>query len=345
MRPSHPEGASEHEGLVFSPKRVKFLLEELGASPRKSFGQNFLIDQNILKKEVEALEISPEDIVIEIGPGLGALTGFLLEKACKVIAIEFDEKMVHHLKTTSERHASFELIHADVLQMDFDALLGRLMKELSPSGRLKIAGNLPYNISTQILIKFLQGNIKPERMLFAFQWEVAERLTAQPKTKDYGSLTLLTQFYTRAKKLFRIKKTCFYPQPEIDTGVILFSFRDAGLGIEKKDMANFLDFIRKSFSARRKTLKNALTAAQASGEARKHRSAAPTLDWEGGDSTHGRLEGLENRSLTNSGAISYTGKAIDQALTFCRLNEKVRAEDLELKDFAKLFHFLKRTKD
>jgi 16S rRNA (adenine1518-N6/adenine1519-N6)-dimethyltransferase len=349
MRPSHTEGASEHEGPVFSPKRVKFLLEELGASPRKSFGQNFLIDQNILKKEVEALEISPEDIVIEIGPGLGALTGFLLEKAGKVVAIEFDEMMVQHLKTAGERHTSFELIHDDALQIDFDNLMTRLMQELGPGGHLKIAGNLPYNISTQILIKLLQGNVKPERMLFAFQWEVAERLTAQPKTKDYGSLTLLTQFYTQAKKLFRIKKTCFYPQPEIDTGVILFSFRDAGLGIEKNDMANFLDFIRKSFSVRRKTLKNALTAAQASDAVRKNLSAVPSRDREGGDSTQnasspGRLENIENRPLTNSGAFSYTGKAIDQALTFCLLNEKVRAEDLELKDFAKLFHFLKQPK-
>ena len=336
MRSSQPDGAPELEGHVFSPKRVKFLLEELGASPRKSFGQNFLIDQNILKKEVEALEISNEDIVIEIGPGLGALTGFLLEKAGKVIGIEFDEKMVQYLKASFEKFPSFEILHADALQINFDDLMTRLMKELSPAGRLKITGNLPYNISTQILIKLLQGHVQPERMLFAFQWEVAERLTAHSKTKDYGSLTLLIQFYTQAKKLFRIKKTCFYPQPDIDTGVLIFFFRDAGLGIGENEAENFLDFIRKSFSVRRKTLKNALTAVQAPGAARNLISAVPSRDREGGDS--------ENRPLTNSGAFSYTGKAIDQALTVCHFNEKVRAEDLELKDFAKLFHFLKQSK-
>jgi 16S rRNA (adenine1518-N6/adenine1519-N6)-dimethyltransferase len=286
--------------LFLSRQDVKRILEELNFVPSRRLGQSFMTDQRALHRIVEALDLRPQDIILEIGPGLGALTGFLLEKVKRVIAVELDARLFRFLNERFKNKGKFFVLNEDILTLDLESVLRKQHDELQPSGSIKIAGNLPYRISTQILFKLLEG-FRPERMVLAFQLEVADRLTASRGSKDYGAMTLIAQFYAEIKKIFRIPKECFYPQPEVDTGILFFRFRILDLGLESGQEKSLFTLIKLGFAQRRKTLKNA---------------------------------------LTNSHRLPYTEEDIEKALSHCNLDLKVRGEDLTLLDFAKLLKAL-----
>lgn len=284
---------------------VTKMLDDLAFTPRKRFGQSFLVDRRAVFEIVEALDPGLEDIVIEIGPGLGALTGELLGKVSRVIAIEIDHELSELLRQRFCGRQDFKLINEDFLSIDLAGLLNELLSEVSPQGRVKVVGNLPYRISTQILFNFLECSVHPERMIFAFQWEVAARLTARPGTKDYGALTLITEFYTQVKSLRRIKKESFVPVPEIDTGIVFFRFRSLNLELPAHPQPILFQLIKAAFAQRRKTLKNALTKAH---------------------------------------NLPYTLSDVEQAISLCRWDCRVRGETLTLEDFARLLKALEKFK-
>lgn len=287
-------------------QKIKKILHELNIVPTKRMGQSFLIDRKALSQTADSLELGPEDIVIEIGPGLGALTRFLIGRVKKLIAIEFDPLLAHYLRRTFKDREDFKLIEADVLKEDLQSLLKSLNKEIRAPGHLKVAGNLPYRISTQILFKLFEAELVPERMVLAFQWEVAQRLMGPLGTKAYGALSLLAQFYTEVHKVLKVGKRSFYPEPDVDTGILRFKFRRLDLGLYPDEEKKLFELIKAGYSQRRKTLKNALT-----------------------------------RTMS----IPYTEAIIEGALSACDFNLKVRAEDLTLIDFAKFFNALKQYND
>ena len=289
------------EQLFLNRHEVKKILVDLNVIPRRRLGQSFLVDQQALRRIVNALDLNPKDIVFEIGPGLGALTGFLLNKVKKVLAIELDEKLHHFLKERFRNRDNLFLLNEDILKTNIEVFLKNLYAEIQSPAAVKVVGNLPYRISSQVLFKFLECPVHPERMVLAFQWEVAERLTASPNSKDYGALTLITQFYADVKRVFRIKKASFYPEPEVDTGIVAFHFRSLDLGLRPGSAKALFEIIKLGFAQRRKTFKNA---------------------------------------LTNSGTFPYTEKDIEKALARCNLDLKIRAENLTLSDFAKILKAL-----
>ncbi len=284
-----------------SQREVQKILSEQYVTPARRLGQSFLVDRNVLEKIVTALEPSPQDVVLEIGPGLGALTSFLIPRVHHLQAVEIDSRLAAFLMKRFSLNQNFSLQNQDFLETDLEVLLPSLLQRVVSPGQFKIIGNLPYRISTLILIKLLECPIQPERMVLAFQWEVAERLLAKPNSKDYGSLTLLTEYFTEVKKIIRVKKTCFYPEPEVDTGILSFRFRDLGFGISKSQSEFLFRLIRASFSQRRKTLKN---------------------------------------SLASFTEISQLKLQLEDAFVQCHIHPQARAEDLKLEDFVRLAQLL-----
>ena len=280
-----------------SRREVQKILSECQVIPSRALGQSFLVDRNTLEKIISELEICYEDIVLEIGPGLGALTGYLLEKSKKVLTVEIDSKLAEFLKARFYDQGQFAVLNQDFLEVDLETVLRSLSAEMSPRGQLKIVGNLPYCVSTQILFKLLECPVRISKMVLAFQWEVAERLLAGPHSKEYGAMTLGVQYFSQIKKVMRIRKTCFFPEPEVDTGILSFGPRNIDFGLTLAEEKVLFQLIRSGFSQRRKTLKNAL---------------------------------VNSREFKNS------PEEIERVLANCGLKEKVRAEDLTLQEFVNL---------
>lgn len=270
---------------------VKKILQELDLVPTKRLGQSFMVDRGALARIVEVLDLTQDDVVVEVGPGLGALTRIFATKAKRLIAIEFDPKIAQYLKVYFKDSPAVSVVEADILKVDLILLL----EGWGP--KFKVVGNLPYKISTQILFKFLECPLHFEKMVFAFQWEVAQRLMSNPGSKAYGALSLTAQFYAQIKKVLRIKKQSFYPEPEVDTGILAFIPRRLDLGLSLGAEKRLLDLIKQAFSKRRKTLRNA---------------------------------------LTRQGGFHYPIEIVGRALERCSFGAQVRAEDLRLEDFAYL---------
>lgn len=224
--------------------KEKTLLRKYNIRPSKRLGQNFLIDQNIQKKIIDAVGLSKNDFVLEIGPGLGSLTVGLCKCAKKVIAIEKDRRLYEYLlKNTA--YKNLELIHGDILKYNF-----------RDPHHLKIVGNLPYYISSPILTYLIGSRSAIEAVFITVQKEFAQRLVASPGKKDYGSITCFTQFYTEASILFDIKRNSFYPAPEVDSCFLRLSMRKRPLYLT--DEEKLFKIIRACFGKRRKTILNSL---------------------------------------------------------------------------------------
>lgn len=232
---------------------TKFIMKKYNISANKKLGQNFLIDDNVVSEIVNKSEISSSDLVIEIGPGLGTLTSSLLEKAGKVIAIELDTKVLDILKDRFALYKNFELIHNDVLKVDLKSLIQENFN--SEITTCKIVANLPYYITTPIIMKLLEDDLPLESITVMVQKEVAEKLTATPGEKDAGSITHIIYYYTEPNLVLNVLRDSFLPAPEVDSAVIKLELLKEPR-VKVKDKKVFFEVIKAAFSLKRKTLVN-----------------------------------------------------------------------------------------
>lgn len=233
---------------------TKFILKKYHITANKKLGQNFLINDEVINGIVEASNIQKEDLVIEIGPGLGTLTSELLENAGKVIAIELDENMLPILNDRFKLYDNFELLNEDVLKVDLNKLISENMGGLS---KAKVVANLPYYITTPIIMKLLEDKLNIESITVMVQKEVADRITAKPGDKLSGSITYSVDYYAEAEKIVFVDKSSFIPAPEVDSEVIKLQIREEPkVHVENEEL--FFKVIKASFMQRRKTLLNGL---------------------------------------------------------------------------------------
>ncbi len=231
----------------------RYILNKYKIQANKSLGQNFLINDDVINKIIEAANLNENDLVIEIGPGLGVLTNKLLQKAKKVIAIELDEKMIEVITDRFKLFDNFEVINEDILKVNLDEVI----KKESNIKNVKVVANLPYYISTPIIIKLLEQKLNIDSIVVMVQKEVADRLTAKPGTRLCGAITYMVDYYTKSKKIVEVDKSCFIPSPKVDSEVIELKIRKEPKVIID-DEKKLFKLIQCGFMQRRKTLSNAL---------------------------------------------------------------------------------------
>ena len=234
---------------------TSFIMKKYHIKANKNLGQNFLIDEQVIEKIVNASEITKEDCVIEIGPGLGTLTKELLEKAGKVISIELDKKMITILKDRFALYDNFELINNDVLQVDLKNII--LTEKEKGLKNVKVVANLPYYITTPIIMKLLEEKLDLESITVMVQKEVADRLIAIPSDKETGAITYSVYYYAKGEEILEVPKTSFIPEPEVTSKVIKLNIRKEP-PIKVKSPEVLFRIIKCAFMQRRKTLLNAL---------------------------------------------------------------------------------------
>jgi len=241
---------------IATPVRTKALLEKYGFSFKKSLGQNFLIDLNILNRIVDFAELTETSGAIEIGPGIGALTEQLAKRAKKVVAFEIDQRLLPILRETLEPYPHVKIIHEDVLRANVKQVIA---EEFEANQDLMVVANLPYYVTTPIIMKLLTDNLPIRGIVCMLQKEVADRIAATPGTKDYGSLSIAIQYYTEAKTVMTVPKTVFIPQPNVDSAVIRLTKRtEPAVQVKNEDF--FFTVVRASFAQRRKTIFNNLSS-------------------------------------------------------------------------------------
>ncbi|NIK12716.1 16S rRNA (adenine(1518)-N(6)/adenine(1519)-N(6))-dimethyltransferase RsmA [Alkalibacillus almallahensis] len=237
--------------------RTKEIMERHQLSFKKSLGQNFLVDVNILEKIVSKAGIDDETVVIEVGPGIGALTEQLAKKAEHVYAFEIDGRLIDVLEDTMSPYPQVTVTHQDILEVDLNAFIA----EHVPEGKqVKVVANLPYYITTPILMKLLSRQLPIESITVMMQREVAARMAAAPNSKDYGSLSIAVQYYTESDVIMTVPKTCFVPQPNVDSAILQLNVRNQPY-VTVKDEALYFEIVQASFGQRRKTLRNNLKRA------------------------------------------------------------------------------------
>lgn len=265
---------------------------------RKKFGQNFLIDPHVLDKIIEAAGIGKEDFVLEIGPGIGTLTQYLCERAGKVLAVEIDPKLIPILQETLSGYDNIEIIHGDILKQDIQGIADRYN-----GGRpVKVVANLPYYITTPIIMELFESHVPLANVTVMVQKEVAERMQAQPGTKEYGALSLAVQYYARPYLAANVPPNCFMPRPAVGSAVIRLDCLSR-TPVAVKDEKLMFRLIRASFNQRRKTLQN---------------------------------------GLTNSSGLDFSKEEIRQAIQAVGLDPAIRGERLGLEQFAALADELAR---
>lgn len=235
-------------------KTTKAIVEKYGFNFTKSLGQNFLVDVNTLNKIVDGADINQDDIVFEIGTGIGTLTYELAKKAKKVVAIEIDKKLIPILKETLSEFDNVEIVNQDILKVD----LSELVKEHAAGQKIKVVANLPYYITTPIIMRFLEEGINMSSMVIMVQKEVADRMAALPSTKAYGSLSVAIQYYADSKIIAKAPKGAFIPPPNVDSAVLKIEVKE-NKGVELSDTDLFFEVVKGSFSKRRKTILNSLS--------------------------------------------------------------------------------------
>lgn len=237
-------------------KETKFILNKYNLKANKSLGQNFLINKEVLETIVNSAQIGPNDMVIEIGPGLGTLTEFLLEKAKKVICIELDPNMVKVLNDRFLLYKNLEIINEDVLKLDLNKIIEN-EKETQKIENVKIVANLPYYITTPIVMKLLEDKLDIESITIMIQKEVADRLIDKPGGKNCGAITYSINYYSEPEGIMEVDKSSFIPEPEVTSKVLKLKIRKKP-NIEVSDSAKMFKIIKCAFLQRRKTLLNAL---------------------------------------------------------------------------------------
>lgn len=230
-------------------EQVKKILEQNDIIVKKQYGQNFLLDDNILKNIVKSAELKKDTNVVEIGPGLGFLTNYLQQSTTNVLCYEIDEQMVEHL---NELNYNISIINDDFLKRnlneDFKNIFGN-------SNNITLVANLPYYITTPILLKVLEETTRIDKMIVMMQTEVAKRLCGKPSTKDYNALSVLIQYFTNPRIIFNVSPKSFFPEPNVESSVVMIEKKEEPL-LEVKDLNFFLKFNRNIFAQRRKTLYN-----------------------------------------------------------------------------------------
>ena len=236
---------------------TKFLMKKYGIKANKSLGQNFLVNEQVIENIVNSSNISKNDLVIEIGPGLGSLTKYLLDKAGKVICIELDKKMIEILNDRFSLYDNLEIINDDILKVN----LNQLIKKEKNDGEIKkakIVANLPYYITTPIIMKLLEDKIDIESITVMIQKEVADRLIANPGDKYAGAITYTVYYYCETEKIVEVENNSFIPQPEVTSEVVSLKRRKEPI-VKVENEKLFFNIIKCAFMQRRKTLLNSLT--------------------------------------------------------------------------------------
>lgn len=238
---------------LYSPSYVKEVLSSHGFKFSKSLGQNFLIDGNIVRKIVSESNITKDDYVLEIGPGMGTLTEELGLRAKKVVAVELDDSLLPILDQTLAAYDNIEIVHGDILKID----LPKLIEEKLNGGPVKVVANLPYYVTTPIIAKLIEEGLNLESVTVMVQKEVADRMASKPGSKVYGSLSVFVNFYSDPKVIVKVPKTVFMPQPKIDSSVIKLTLKKELPDIDRE---KFFKVVKAAFSKRRKTIINCLSS-------------------------------------------------------------------------------------
>lgn len=281
-----------------SPTATREIINKYSFAFQKKFGQNFLIDSNILENIVSAAEITKDDFVLEIGPGIGTMTQYLCEAAGQVVAVEIDKMLIPILKDTLSEYDNVEVINQDVLKVDIKSLA----EEKNAGKPIKVVANLPYYITTPIIMGLFESGVPIESITIMVQKEVADRMQTGPGSKDYGALSLAVQYYAQARVMLTVSAQCFMPRPNVDSAVIKLT-RHKEPTVEVKDEKLMFKIIRASFNQRRKTLVN---------------------------------------GLKNSPELSFSKEEIVQAIATIGKPETIRGEALTLEEFAELSNKLKK---
>lgn len=241
-------------GTLGNPTSTIAILQKYHFNFQKKYGQNFLIDTNILEKIIDAAGVNQDDCVLEIGPGIGTMTQYLCEHAREVVAVEIDQKLIPILEQdTLSSYDNITIINDDILKVDISAIV----QEKNNGNPIKVVANLPYYITTPIIMGLFESHIPLESITIMVQKEVAERMQVGPGTKDYGALSLAVQYYARPKVMLTVPASCFMPRPNVDSAVIKLT-RHERPPVTVSDEKFLFDIIRASFNQRRKTLVNAL---------------------------------------------------------------------------------------
>lgn len=250
---------------IATPLRTQEILKKYGFSFKKSLGQNFLIDPNILRNIVSYADLTKESAAIEIGPGIGALTEHLARATGKVVSFEIDQRLLPVLEDTLSPYKNVKIVYSDVLKADVANIIA---EELSSYKDIMVVANLPYYVTTPILLKILKENLPIRGMVVMMQKEVADRISAVPGTKAYGSLSIAVQYYMNAEVVMTVPKTVFMPQPNVDSAVLRLT-RHAEPPVKVIDESFLFEVTRSSFAQRRKTILNNLQSQLINGKEKK----------------------------------------------------------------------------
>lgn len=236
-----------------NPKKTIEVIQKYNFDFQKKFGQNFLIDGRVLDKIIDAANISKEDFVLEIGPGIGTMTQYLAENAREVMAVEIDKNLIPILEDTLAEYENVSIVNEDILKVD----IGKIAKERNDGKPIKVVANLPYYITTPIIMGLFESYVPMESITVMVQKEVADRMQAGPGTKDYGALSLAVQYYARPYIVANVPPNCFMPRPKVGSAVIrLTKYQRPEVDVKNEKL--MFQLIRASFNQRRKTLQNGI---------------------------------------------------------------------------------------
>ncbi|MGC6174343.1 16S rRNA (adenine(1518)-N(6)/adenine(1519)-N(6))-dimethyltransferase RsmA [Lacrimispora sp. 38-1] len=284
-----------------NPQKTIEIIQKYEFAFQKKFGQNFLIDTHVLDKIIAAAGVTKDDCVLEIGPGIGTMTQYLAENAGQVVAVEIDSKLIPILNETLEDYDNVTIIHDDILKVD----INQIAQQYNGGRPIKVVANLPYYITTPIIMGLFEGNVPIDNITVMVQKEVADRMQVGPGSKDYGALSLAVQYYAKPYIVANVPPNCFMPRPNVGSAVIRLT-RHKNPPVNVKDPGLMFRLIRASFNQRRKTLQN---------------------------------------GLNNSPEVPYTKEQIADAIESLGLSPSVRGEALNLEQFAAIANFFTDMKE